>query len=169
MFDVPNDEELRGEEYKIWLQLYGDDEECKKTRAATDEDFKKMFPARHQQSAKLLFEDVAAKAFAGENLEFPFHRIDNVHPRAWDLILKYGRDYVPSCTAHRVYAAETRQPAQTYCFLNSYEMMKAVRHHKSTAMIAYVEGFVVGPIVYPMLHALNGIGFSKRCIDLTFY
>lgn len=169
MFDVPNDQELREEERKSWLRLYGDDVECRKTRVVADKAFKEMFPDRHCQSVKSLFEDLAGEATTGKDFEFPFHRIDNVHPRAWDLILKHGRDYIPSCTAHRVYAAEARQPAHRYCFLNSYEMIKTVQRHRPTARIAYVEGFVVSPMVYPMLHAWNGVGFSKRCVDWTFY
>jgi hypothetical protein len=169
MFDVPNDEELRGAEYKIWLQLYGEGSECQKTRVEVDTAFKGLFPGRHDESCKPIFEELATDAAEGKPFEFPFHRIDNVHPRAWDMILKHGRDYKPSCTAHRVFAAEKRQPAETYCSLNSYEFIQTVRQDKPQARLAYVEGFVFGPIVYPMLHAWNGIGFSGRCVDWTFY
>jgi hypothetical protein len=131
--------------------------------------FKGLFSEGHQHSIQPLIEDLASMVQAGKSLSFPFHKADNVHPRAWEVILQHGRDYRPIKKAHSGFAEYERQPAQTYCFLNSYELMVLVKAHKPTSTISYVEGFVTGPFVYPMLHAWNGKGFTGRALDWTFY
>lgn len=169
MFTVSNDEALRATERSAYDDLYGNSSVSRKTRSAATAGFKDLFPAGHKQSAKPLFQDLAEKAALRETFEFPFHRITNVHPRAWELILRYGRDYVPSSSLNNMFAKQKRQPAESWCFVNSYEFMKSVRFEKPTARVSYVEGFTVGPVLYPMLHAWNGFGFSKHAIDWTCY
>ncbi len=166
---LKNEKKLRAAEHKLWTELHDDTSEAKKTLKNVRSAFVDLFPGGHQHSIKSLIEDFAAMVQAGESLPFPFHKVDNVHPKAWEIILQYGRDYRPIKKAHSGFAQDERQPAQTYCFLNSYELMVFVKTHMPTSTISYVEGFVMGPLVYPMLHAWNGKGFTGRALDWTFY
>jgi len=172
MYDLPStvdEARLRSEELRLWKEFYGDGPMCRQHRVSVRKCFTDMFPGGHSESIKQNFTDFLELVQSGKTLERPLHILSGIHPRPWDLILQHGRDYVPSKNAHKVYAHEVRQPAQTYCFLNSYELMKTIRLNKPTARITYVEGFVYGPMIPPMLHAWNGAGFSKNSVDWTLY
>lgn len=166
---LPNERRLRAAERKLWEGLYGDTPKAAEALRDTKAAFRELFADGHRHSLRPLIEEFAAMAKAGETLESPFHLLGNVHPDAWELILEHGRDYVPLQKAHQAFATESRQPAQTYCFLNAYEFTLHLRQVNRGAQVAYVEGFVFGPIVYPMLHCWNGAGFTGRAIDWTFY
>jgi len=166
---IKNEKKLREAERKLWRELHDDTPSARKTLKDTKSAFGDIFPEGHRHSIKPLIKDLAGLVQDGETLSLPFHKLDNVHPQAWSIILEHGRDYRPLKKAHSGFPHNEHQPAQTYCFLNSYELMVLVKEHKPTSTITYVEGFVTGPLVYPMLHAWNGKGFTGQALDWTFY
>lgn len=166
---LESEEELRAVEKSIHEAYFGSDPKCLLARRSAREFFRRICEEGYNISIRLLIGDLAEKGKLGQSFDAPFTFLDHVHPRAWDVILKYGRDYTPVSLWKRGIQHDEHQPKSRSCFLNTYEQMKFAHETQSTSKITYVEGFALGPSVDPMLHAWNGVGFSKRALDWTFY
>lgn len=168
---MPSDEETTNREHErgVWRSLYGPDQACKQALSETRDAFKGFFEQGHGTDIKGMFEELALKAQSGKRFKHPFMYLNNVHPKAWTIILKHGKHYRPVCLSRDKLQEWDRQPLAGSCFLNAIEMVQLARELNKESRAAYVEGFVMGPVVYPMLHAWTGSGFAGKCYDWTFY
>ena len=166
---LETEESLRGVERTIYNAYFGLAPECKEARKAVRVFFKALNEDGHKTSIRSLVEDLAETGRAAKEFIEPFTCLNDVHPKAWDVILTYGRDYEPLSLWKRGMHRDQRQPKSKSCFLNAYEQMKGVHLVQPSSKVTYVEGFAVGPAVSPMLHAWNGAGFSRRALDWSFY
>lgn len=168
---MPKDDEttLREHERGVWNELFGDDAKSKENRQSARSEFKRFFSEGHRTHINGVFEDLAESAKAGKELEFPFHICNDVHPRAWDIILQHGKHYTPRSWRDSKPWEWKRQPLSRSCFFNALEMIYIVREQEPKSRATYVEGFCMGPLVHPMLHAWNGVGFAGICCDWSFY
>jgi hypothetical protein len=168
---MPKDQETieREHERGVWESLYGSDPSCKETLSATREAYTELFSKWHRNDIKGLWDELAQTAAAGEKFKYPFEYLDDVHPRAWDVISTYGKHYIPMSWKRQKPQEWRRQPRSRYCALNSIETIHFARAQEPRSRAVYVEGFVMGPLVNPMLHAWNGIGFTGKCVDWSFY
>ncbi len=168
---MPRDDEAanRKHERGVWESLYGSDSACKQGLLETQKAFKSLFEQSHDTDIKGIFEDLALDAQSGRQFEYPFMYMKDVHPKAWSIILGHGKHYRPVSLAKDNPQEWERQPLSGSCFLNSIEMVYMARELNKESRAVYVEGFSIGPVVYPMLHAWVGSGFAGKCFDWTFY
>lgn len=156
-------------ELELWKNLHGTTVECRKARVELRTNFKCYFEAGHQTRIDDFVNDMANKAKRGEVFEYPFEHCANIHPRAWDILLKYGKHYTPQSWGRSKPWDWESQPVPHACFLNSFILLFKTRRAQPKSRATYVEGFCTGPLVEPMLHAWNGVGFAGRAVDWTFY
>jgi hypothetical protein len=165
----PIDSPKRKHEREVWESLYGSTLEARSRLETTRDGFYKLFRAGHKTSVREMFAEVAAKVSEGITLEQPFHECNDVHPRAWELLLTHGKHYQPRSWRIDKPWEWRYQPIAGSCFINALDLILMVRDQKPASRLTYVEGFCMGPMIYPMLHAWNGYGFAGRCHDWTFY
>ena len=168
---MPKDVEIakRKKQRAAWDSLYGVTPECKASLLETKNAFKAYFPEGHITRISTLITELSDMARAGETFEDLFDGCEDVHPRAWDIILKHGKHYTPQSWVQDKPWEWDWQPLSGSCFLNSIEFLWFVREIQPKSRLTYVEGICIGPWVDPMLHAWNGIGFSGKTLDWTFY
>lgn len=165
------DDETNNREYErgVWESLYGSDPVCKQALSETRDAFKAYFEQGHDTDIKGLFEELAPDAQSGKRFKSPFMYLDNVHPKAWSIILEHGKHYRPLSLSREKPQEWENQPLSGSCFLNAMEMVYMARELNKKSRAVYVEGFSMGSVVYPMLHAWTGSGFAGKCYDWTFY
>ncbi len=129
--------------------------------------FKEQFPNKHRDSLKPMVESLASRS--STQTEEGDSIFDEIHPLAWDLLLEYGKDYVPRRSMAIRALNSHRQPAERQCFMNSFERLMSSKLHNPHSKVVYVEGVVAGPAVHTMLHAWNAEGFSRNAFDWTLY
>jgi hypothetical protein len=169
---MPRDElELRRLEREIWHGLYGDSAECKEARTEARRQFNTLFPFGHRTTIRNIIEEQAGKAATEQGFEYLFRYLSDVHPRAWEIILKHGKDYRPISWRRSTpqNLDDNLQPIAGVCYRNAIKFIYNVRALDPKTRAVYVEGFAMGPLVYPMLHAWNGKGFSGTAADFSFY
>lgn len=168
---MPRDDETTNREHErgVWESLYGPDPACKQGLLETREAFRVLFEQGHSTDIKGIFEDLALDVQSGKKFKYPFSYMRDVHPKAWPIILEHGKHYRPVSLSREKPQEWERQPLAGSCFLNAIEMVYMARELNNKSRAVYVEGFSIGPAVYPMLHAWVGSGFSGKCYDWTFY
>ncbi len=98
------------------------------------------------------------------------------HPRAFALLLRYGKKYTPLRWNNPPPFGE---PLDGGCGANAWRLMhlhnSSLRRRPETVAkgkhpMVYVEGLALGSVLYPMLHAWNARGREGcEAIDWTFY
>lgn len=159
----------RQRERKLWAAFHGKTPKCRSALKGLRECFKQYFPSGHATALNLTLANLAEAARNEKPFEHPYEYCDQVHPRAWDVILKHGKNYTPQSWAKNKPWEWEYQPLPRYCFKNSIEYILILRQQVPVSRATYVEGLCVGPLVEPMLHAWNGVGFSGKCYDWSFY
>lgn len=160
-------------ESRLWDKYHSQSDESKVLRKGVTTAFLKLFPEGHKTSIRRWVEAAAYEAALGTVFKGNFEDFNNIHPRAWPLLLQYGKDYRPRIELWKKHQPQTwtRQPVQSACHNNAYTMMHLMRDGKLKGQdkTTYVEGVAISPIVNPILHAWNGYGFSRRGFDWTLY
>ena len=157
-------------ERKVWRYLYQNGEESERIRRESDRLFRKAFPEGHCSSIRNYLLDLAEQVEGGDRLCNPFHNLNDIHPRAWSILLAYGKDYRPYCWRGISPHLDAIQPEAGKCCDNTLKLLAMCKDSNGSRNIAtYVEGVAMGPLVRPMLHAWNGKGFSREAVDWTFY
>lgn len=166
-----SDEETTNREHErgVWRSLYGPAPACKQALLEARKAFKELFEQGHNTDIKSMFEELALGARSGKCFDHPFMYLDDVHPRAWNILLEHGKHYRPLSLRREKPQEWGHQPLAASCFLNAIEMVCLARELNKESRAVYVEGFSIGPLVYPMLHAWTGSGFAGKCYDWTFY
>lgn len=156
-------------ERAMWNEFFGLNAGACDLRRETRRQFKELNPEGHDTSIRCLVENFLERSQNNEVFNGSFEYTNNVHPRAWNVILDHGKDYRPISFRGTSVHSDEKQPEPANCFFNAFEMMYALNCHVEGLEATYVEGFAAGPVVPPMLHAWNGVGFSKNALDWTFY
>ncbi len=131
--------------------------------------FHKTFGAGHDTSLRPFAEWWADPKIleSGRHLRY----LEDVHPRAFNLIATHGIDYKPLLWRK----PPEIEPIPGACFSNAWAFMRLVRKglsakDKDIQGPVYVEGFAFGLFVKPMLHAWNAPSLnSQEASDWTFY
>ena len=156
-------------EQEAWSEFYGNSYECFRARKKAGLAVKNLFP---KDGSLRLFIDELYRNYVLQNKVFiqkGLRYLNDVHPKAWELILKYGKDYHPRSFKFTKPHKSRLQPVKSKCHANSYKKMCICNRISKTTLVTYVEGFAAGARVVPMLHAWNGEGVSDTAIDWTFY
>jgi hypothetical protein len=103
-----------------------------------------------------------------------FQYIQQIHPDAFSILARYGVVYHPRVFRKRPGFGEPR-PAK--CYLNALDLvrlderiLRKSRRRSSREPLVYVEGLVMGPLTYPMLHGWVTHGLNgRKAIDWTLY
>lgn len=132
-------------------------------------EFNRLFPQKHRTSIRPLVEECAQLASTDSTNDEQKLLLEEVHPRAWDILREYGKDYTPTFAMSEKALQWSRQPAACQCYMNSFEMMCRRKLRDPLSTTSYVEGIIFGPTTGKMLHAWSGEGFSKRAFDWTLY
>ena len=153
---------------EAWDEFYGDSEKCRRRREEADLEIKNLFP--DDNSLKLFLEELYQYVLQNEKFtDKGLMYLNYVHPRAWKLILEYGKNYHPrsfeSCDPRK----SKPQPTKNKCYANSCQRMFVHNEVSGTKLVTYIEGFAAGVRLTPMLHAWNGRVESGDAIDWTFY
>lgn len=114
--------------------------------------FRRMFPKGHRESLRdalsLFAKEEGPKNLRRRNF---FSDLFRLHPRAVDLLLKYGKDYRP-----KVWNVKPPEPESGQCYSNSWKMIEESNLAEDESQrLVYVEGVVMGAMVRPVVHAWN--------------
>ncbi len=134
--------------------------------------FHKLFPLGHQESIRSLIQNLRNPSFRGLLMAENWGAyIGDIHPRAFDLLAKYGQDYHPHVWKRPLDSSLDRK-----CYINSWAMVENDYRHRNrhtskvVEPIVYVEGVAFGVRVYPMLHGWNARNLaSRRAYDTTHH
>jgi len=130
--------------------------------------FAHAHPIGHRDSIKADLAKLATDRLKGSEIQQPFQHLNQIHPRAWPLLLAHGKDYRPKMIRGRGLRDSQVQPTDRECYLNSAKLMRGV-NTTTNKSVTYVEGCICGPMIWMQLHAWNGAGFSHHAFDWTFY
>lgn len=144
---------------QVWQALFATDSAAQAQKEKYDE-LSAIFPG----TIRDWIEDFATRARNGETFQDPLELLNQVHPRAWELLLVYGQDYRPHAWDDTVAHADD-QPRPGQCFANTHRIIGQAREKDPLNSCTYVEGIALSALVKPMLHAWNGDGFSVEGRD----
>jgi hypothetical protein len=130
--------------------------------------FARVHPNGHLDSIKEDLANLFLIRLSGSEIPYPSQHLNQIHSRAWPLLLEHGKDYRPKMIRGRGLRDSSIQPTDRECYLNSAKLMRDV-NTATNKSVTYVEGCVCGPKVWMQLHAWNGAGFSHHAFDWTFY
>jgi len=152
-----------------WDQYHGNSEKCTLLRAQMATRFKEMFPQGHNANMAPAVTKLAEEAKVGKTFHGNMSGLNMIHPRAWDLILKFGKNQKPSSyLKHDPHLCDL-QPMDNCCFDNALKVIRINRHIADDSKATYVEGISFSPTSGTMLHAWVGSGYSRKCADWTLY
>ncbi|HUX35988.1 MAG TPA: hypothetical protein VMV71_03070 [Candidatus Paceibacterota bacterium] len=134
--------------------------------------FNKFFPNGHKTSIRPLVEEIAKHVLSGEIFSDSaiFQHMNDIHPEAFEVITKYGKDYTPL-----IWDRALPEPDDGCCFGNAWQLADSIRKKPGQERDAhepsvYVEGIAFGSVVRPMLHAWNAHSLNGEiAIDWTHY
>lgn len=155
-------------EIENWHSLHGPEPECKAALEEVKRRFEEFFPAGHEATIRDWVELAYKLTQEEDGLKDPFKHLADVHPDAWDLILKHGQDFRPiSWDLMKPWEWE-QQPIAGHCFRNATDFI--VDHGLAAEdKASYVEGICLGPLVKPILHSWVKHADTNRSLDWTFY
>lgn len=161
-----------GKERRHWNRLSGKKGATERRKAARR--FNKAFPKGHHTSLRRLVRGCADYVAQDKPLggAWWWDALPDIHPDAFEILHKYGKDYRPRRWAKPPPFGEPKRAA---CFLNATILAHVDRSYCEKQKLRrppmeYVEGVAMGVYVRPMLHAWNGIGLhSREAIDWTHY
>lgn len=165
--DIPEFKDAR----HAWKLLRADTKIAETRRQCADKDFKRLFPEGHSYSLRDFVLSTASEDFLAKlDKKRPGHSLRHIHPKARELLLTYGRDYVPFDIGDEAFT-ESIQPVMGACFYNAYRLMEDMNERSAhERQFMYVEGITYGVFASPMLHAWNAPKKSQDTgIDWTFY
>lgn len=127
--------------------------------------FAREFPGGHAQSIRPFLEQCVDSIESGAVFEKGTngYALNEIHPRAFRLLIDYGVDYTPFAWDLERVRSSSLQPLPGQCFVNSYRMMEAANSQGpefAGEKMVYVEGVAIGALVPPMLHAWNAYGHA---------
>ncbi|MDB5224609.1 MAG: hypothetical protein JWO43_231 [Candidatus Adlerbacteria bacterium] len=149
----------------VWIGIRED----KKTEGICEHRFREIFPHGHRQSLRPFLIACQDRLHRGKALP-PYWKsspvLTEMHPRAYELLIRYGRNYTPM----KWERPPEIEPEFGQCYGNSFGLMGGL-HHAGYPRTVYVEGVVFGAISYPMLHAWNALKGRKDrvAVDFTHY
>lgn len=161
--------ETLGTERDIWATIRGGNK--RSLRKQYWRDFRTLFPLGHSESIRDLVGFMGSrigqkKIARNDDLRY----LRDVHPRAFQLLEKYGQDYRPKFW-HRPPPIE---PEKGKCFKNAWVLMSVAETRrnngrKNALQAVYVEGVTLG-LCLPMLHAWNARSIDRgTAVDWTLY
>jgi hypothetical protein len=132
--------------------------------------FGKKFPHWHETSLREFVETVKTRRANGEQFIGAMKLLNDIHPAALDLLLRYGRDYVPY-----EWSTFPPEPQPRQCFGNTWILAHLATEDPVAWSIdplprLYVEGIAYASVGRPMLHAWNTHSVDSHvAIDWTNY
>ncbi|MES2994726.1 MAG: hypothetical protein V4681_01675 [Patescibacteria group bacterium] len=146
-------------EKELWRMMFGPTKIAAIRREQADQNFREVFEDGHATSIREFLEPYAEdyrRMLRRRGLAWK--HMTQFHPDAFPLLLKHGVDYEPYVFDDYMYR-EKIQPWAGKCFANSWFIVDNHARMKGPEdrSLTYVEGFLMGVLALPMLHAWNGL------------
>jgi len=154
---------------EAWDIVFGNSHECLRRREKLDSEMKVFLPDEYPP--KIFFEYLYLKFLEnGVFVDRGLSHLNDISPRAWRLILRYGKQYYPkSCIMGNPQKEGMTQPRKHKCCSNCWTVIYHNNQKYNHTDTTYIEGFSAGLTFKPMLHAWNGFGSSDVALDWTLY
>jgi hypothetical protein len=160
-----------GSEREAWDEISGFKHFFK--RRMFQKMFLRLFPEGHEDSIRKFVAWAATlegQSALKKNWQMRFLR--STHPRALQLVAKYGVDYRPIIWRK----PPAIEPMPKACYANAWGLMNYpntignIGLTEKVPPFVYVEGIIDGPLLGSMLHAWNANSIEEnQAIDWTFY
>ncbi len=151
-----------------WRLLHANTKAAARRRDSLDAKFETFFPRGHDESLRFIARTCASKGFESLTPADLFRHLGDIHPEAFELLDRYGVDYVPKVLDAR-FTRKSDQPMRNGCFRNSALILHSFGSQSREDRMDYVEGIAFGADVWPMLHAWNVDAREGMVFDWTFY